>query len=77
MRFTRTHAWLLLSVAAWNVVTYAVFIKNLAATEDRPTGFYVAHTILIIVNLVIAVVLAVIGTKALRAGRAASVEERA
>ena len=77
MRFTRTHAWLLLSVAAWNVVTYAVFIKNLAATEDRPTGFYVAHTILIIVNLVIAVVLAVIGTKALRAGRADSVEERA
>ena len=69
MKFTRTHAWLLLSIAAWNVITYTVFIKNLAATDDRPTGFYVAHTILIIVNLVIAVVLAVLGAKVLRASR--------
>lgn len=69
MKFTRTHAWLLLSIAAWNVVTYAVFIKNLAATEDRPTGFYVAHTILIVVNFAIAALLAVLGTRALRASR--------
>lgn len=67
MRLTRTHGWLLLGIAAWNVVTYAVFIKNLAATSGRPTGFYVAHTVLIIVNLLIAVVLAVLGARTLRA----------
>jgi hypothetical protein len=69
VKFTRTHAWLLLSIAAWNVITYTVFIKNLASTDDRPTGFYVAHTVLIIVNLVIAVVLAVLGARVLRASR--------
>ncbi len=69
MKFTRTHAWLLLSIAAWNVITYAVFIKNLAGTEGRATGFYVAHTILIVVNLLIAVVLAGLGHRIWRATR--------
>lgn len=62
----------LLAVAAWNVVTYATFIRNLAATEGRPTGFYVAHTVLIVVNLGIAVVLAVLGWRAWRAASASS-----
>lgn len=69
MRLTRTHAWSLLAIAAWNVITYSVFIKNLAATDDRPAGFYVAHTILIVVTLVIAAVLAVLGSRALKAPR--------
>jgi hypothetical protein len=66
---TKKLALFLLAVAAWNVVTYAVFIRNLAGTEGRPTGFYVAHIVLIVVNLGIAAVLAVIGTKALRSRR--------
>ena len=69
VRITKKISALLLGVAAWNVVTYAVFIRNLAKTEDRPTGFYVAHTVLIIVNLAIAGVLGTIGWKALRAER--------
>ncbi len=69
MKLTRTHAWLLLAIAVWNVVTYAVFIKNLAGTEDRATGFYVAHTVLIVVNLLIAVVLAVLGLRVWRGTR--------
>ncbi|MEQ4205132.1 hypothetical protein ABN028_27760 [Actinopolymorpha sp. B17G11] len=69
MRITRRIAAFLLVVAAWNVVTYAVFIRNLAATEGRPTGFYVAHTVLIVVNLAIAVVLAILGWRAWRAER--------
>lgn len=68
MRITKKLAVFLLAIAAWNVVTYAVFIRNLAATEDRPTGFYVAHTVLIVVNLAIAAALAVVGYKALRTG---------
>ena len=69
MKFERKHAWVLIAVAVWNVVTYATFIKNLAGTQGRPTGFYVAHTVLIIVNLVIAAVLGTWGYRALRALR--------
>lgn len=71
MTLERKHAWLLLAVAAWNVVIWLTFAKNLsaahAAGEDHPTGYWVAHTILIIVDLVIAVVLARVGWKLLRA----------
>jgi hypothetical protein len=67
VRITRKIAAFLLGVACWNVITYATFIRNLAATTGRPTGFYVAHTVLIVVNLGIAVVLAVLGWRGWRA----------
>lgn len=73
MKFERKHALLLLGVAVWNFVTWFMFAKNLsdahASGEDRPTGYWVAHTVLIIVNLVIGGVLATVGVKALRATR--------
>lgn len=69
--FRRKHAVLFLAIAAWNVLTYATFTKNLIAAhqrgEDRPTGYWVAHTVLIIVNLVIAGVLGLLGFRAWRA----------
>jgi hypothetical protein len=58
-----------MGIAGWNVVTYGVFIKNLAGTEGRPTGYYVAHTVLIIVNLLIAGLLATWGYRALKADK--------
>ena len=71
MNFRRKHAVLFLAVAAWNVFTYATFTKNLAAAhargEDRPTGYWVAHSVLIVVNLVIAGVLGRLGVRAWRA----------
>jgi uncharacterized membrane protein len=72
VRFERKHAALLLGVAAWNVVTWTTFAKNLSATEGRPTGYYVAHTGLIVVNLAIAAVLGTVGYRAWRADRAES-----
>ena len=70
MKFERKHAVLFLAIAAWNVVTYANFAKNLVeahqAGEERATGYWVAHTVLIVVNTVIAVVLAALGLKVLR-----------
>jgi hypothetical protein len=70
VRFERKHALVLIAVAVWNVVTYAQFTKALVQTEeDRPTGYFVAHGILIVVNLVIAAVLGTWGVKALRASR--------
>ena len=69
MKLERKHALVLLGIAVWNVVTYATFIKNLAATEGRPTGYYVAHTVLIAVNLLIAALLGTWGVRAFRASR--------
>ena len=70
MKLERKHALVLLGIAVWNVVTYLRFIKALVDTEGRPTGYYVAHTILIIVNLLIA---ALLGTWGVRAYKAAQV----
>ena len=71
MRFERKHAWLLVAVAVWMLVTWLMFAKNLgeayADGEDRPSGYWVAHSVLIVVNLVIAAVLARLGLRALRA----------
>ncbi|MGW1340112.1 SCO4848 family membrane protein [Kribbella sp. NPDC002412] len=69
MKLERKHALVLIGIAIWNVVTYLRFIKALADTEGRPTGYYVAHTILIVVNLLIAGVLGTWGVKAYKASK--------
>ncbi len=70
MKFERRHAVLLLAVAVWNVVTFGTFARNLWAAyesgEDRATGYWVAHTVLIVVNFAIAGLLGSLGWKALR-----------
>jgi len=71
VKFERKHAVLFLGIAAWNVLTYANFAKNLAegssGGEDRPMAYYVAHIVLIVVNVLIAVVLGAVGAKAWKA----------
>jgi hypothetical protein len=67
----RRHAVLFLAIAVWNLLSYANFAKNLYETwsggEDRTAGYYVAHLVLIVVNLVIALVLGRLGWRAWRA----------
>ncbi len=59
-----------MGIAVWNVVTYAQFTKALVQTEeDRPTGYYVAHGVLIVVNVLIAGVLGTWALRVLRHGR--------
>lgn len=67
MKFERKHAVVLLAVAVWNVVIWSRFIKVLVDATDKPTGYYVAHTILIIGNFIIAAVLATWGWQAFKA----------
>ena len=70
MKFERKHAVVLLLVAVWNVLTYARFTKALVETqEDRPTGYYVAHSVLIVVNVLIAAILGRWGWQALKTSR--------
>lgn len=70
MKLERRHGWLLVAVGVWNLLTYATFTRNLwnahSSGEDRPTGYWVAHTVLIVVNVIIGVVLGRLGLKALR-----------
>ncbi|HET9500107.1 MAG TPA: hypothetical protein VFO98_07585 [Marmoricola sp.] len=73
MKLERKHAVVLLAIAAWNVLTYARFTKALIDTEeDRPTGYFVAHGVLIVVNVLIAIVLGRWGIKALRETRSST-----
>lgn len=70
MKFERKHALTLLAIAVWNALTYARFTKALVETkEDRPTSYFVAHGVLIVVNLLIAAVLGTWGVRALRQRR--------
>ncbi len=73
MKLERKHGWLLVAIAIWNFVVWGTFIKNLAAShaagEDRPGGYYVAHSVLIVVDLAIGVVLGLLGLKILRQAR--------
>lgn len=75
MKFERKHSLFLIAVAVWNVLTYARFTKALIdTTEDRPTGYYVAHSILIVVNVLIAGVLGRWGWQALKADRSVTAD---
>jgi hypothetical protein len=69
----RRTGWFLVAVAAWNYLTWIMFARNLydahASGEDRPQGYWIAHTGLIVVNLCLGTVFAVLGTKALRSTR--------
>jgi hypothetical protein len=69
VNLSRRYAWLLFAIAAWNVVIWVTFIRNLAADDGRPTGFYIAHSVLIVVDLLIAVVLAFIGRRIWKANQ--------
>ncbi len=70
MMLERKHALLLLAVAAWNVVTFGNFAKNLYSAyesgEERATGYWVAHSVLIVVNLLLGGVFATWGARVLR-----------
>ena len=73
MRLERRHAVWILALAAWNVLIWVTFARNLAeahsAGEDRPVGYWVAHTALIVVNLVVAAALLRFGVRAWRGTR--------
>ena len=70
MRVTHKHGWFLVGVAVWNFVTWVMFARNLydahASGEDRPQGYWIAHSGLIVVNLVLGVVFAVLGLRILK-----------
>jgi hypothetical protein len=70
MKLERKHGWLLVGVAVWNLVIWLTFAKNLyeahSSGEDRATGYWVAHTVLIVVDLAIGLVLGRIGLRLLK-----------
>ncbi|MCZ4498913.1 MAG: hypothetical protein JWQ74_1466 [Marmoricola sp.] len=69
MKLERKHALVLLAVAVWNVLTWSRFIKALIDSDNEKTGYYVAHSVLIVVNFAIAAVLGRWGWQALQASK--------
>jgi hypothetical protein len=74
VRLTRRHGWFFAAVTVWNVLTWSMFARNLAeahaAGEDRPQGYWIAHTALIVVNLALAVVFGRLAWRTLRSSDA-------
>lgn len=70
MQMQRKHGLFLLGVAVWNIITWGMFTKNLyaahASGEDRPAGYWIAHTVLIVINLILGGVFAAWGARVLR-----------
>ena len=70
MSLDRKHGWILAAIAGWNVFIWITFARNLSAAyiagEERPTGYWVAHTVLIVVGLLTAAVLSRLARKVLR-----------
>lgn len=70
MQLTRKHGLFLLGLSVWNFITWGMFTKNLYSAhtsgESRPTGYWIAHTMLIVINLLLGGVLAAWGAKVLR-----------
>ncbi|HZG96400.1 MAG TPA: hypothetical protein VEZ46_17015 [Mycobacteriales bacterium] len=55
MVLTRRICALLLAAAAFMVLSWLNFARNLLTTDDdHPRGYYIAHTLLILANLAIA-----------------------
>ncbi len=73
MRLEPKHSTWILALAAWTVFVWVTFARNLlaahAAGEDRSTGYWVVHSVLIVVNLLIAAALVRFGLQVRRATR--------
>lgn len=71
MKLEKKDGALLLAIGVWNIVIWTNFAKNLAKTarsgEERPRPYYIAHGVLIVVDLVIGGLLGAFGLRALRA----------
>jgi len=76
MRLERRYGWFLVGVAGWSFVIWATFAKNLydawSDGEDRAQGYWIAHSVLIVVSVVLAVFIARLGLRVLRGDRASS-----
>jgi hypothetical protein len=72
VKLERKHAWVLIAIAVWTVVIWVRFIFALANDDSgRPVAFFVAHGILIVINFLIATLLAAWGYRVLKASRQA------
>ena len=70
MQMQRKHGLFLIGVAVWSFITWGMFTKNLYAAhtsgEERPAGYWIAHSGLIVINLVLGGVFAAWGARVLR-----------
>ncbi|NBE92818.1 hypothetical protein FE391_06445 [Nonomuraea sp. KC401] len=70
MGMSRKIAGFLIILGGFMIFEWVNLWFNLA--DGHPTGFYVVHGILVVVNIVLAVILVVIGVRGLRGGTGAA-----
>lgn len=72
MKLEKKDGALLLAVGVWNIVIWSNFAKNLVRTakdpeQERPAPYYIAHAVLIVVDVLLGGLLLKIGVKGLLA----------
>ncbi|MCX9190374.1 hypothetical protein C3Y87_02870 [Carbonactinospora thermoautotrophica] len=70
-------SWFLLLVGVWNCVIWPNFMYNIAKdprswSGGEPTGFFLVHLVLVVVNVAIGLALLVLGLHGIRAKARAS-----
>ena len=65
----KKHGLLLVAVGLWNILIWSNFAKNLVRTarsgEQRPLGYYIAHAVLVVVDVALGGLLGYLGVKSL------------
>ena len=74
MKLEKKDGVLLLAIGVWNIVIWSNFAKNLVKTakdpeQSRPAPYYIAHAVLVVVDVALGGLLGRLGAKALLARR--------
>ena len=69
MKLSRFASGFMIGLAAFMIFEWLMLAKNLGSGPARSTAFYVIHSILICVNVVLALVLGALGWRSWKAGR--------
>ncbi len=66
MLLSRRASAFLIGVALFQYAAWAMFAKNLAEAEGKAKGYYIAHTALIVINIVLATAIAYLGWRGMK-----------
>jgi hypothetical protein len=79
MKLSRRASWFLAAFGVWSWVVWVTFVKNLwkdssglafhGGDHSSPTAYFWIHLALAVVSTVLGTAIAVLGVRALRAGR--------
>jgi hypothetical protein len=73
MKLSRRASWFLIAFAAWSWFIWTVLVKNVwndpRSWSHGATGFFIVHTVIASVSIVLGTAIGWLGWRGLRAGR--------